>query len=268
MCVIFVSRIESLSMPDINQSPPAENPAVSAVKVVDKRHGVMAAISVLLSLFIMTTLLTELTRRASTVDNLTVSVSALKQEMADSIFRGEQIDKIRLKLDDEKLSLQNAKDDLINGNRRYLNPIDYGRVSGSELISVYLYSLLFDFGSFFAHDTALALSMVLAGYVGCAVGMFRQNKRASVAETTIGMASGFVVFLSIKGGHGLIVTGLSHEMPRLNPYGCTLIALVVGLFTDKAYQLLSAMVDDFSARLRQDPNGVRPQEKNGAATKE
>jgi len=254
-------------MPDDDSASCSNNLVTDISTIRVKRHGLMAAASVLLSLFVMTSLLSELAKRSSTVDNLSLSVSALKQELADSVIRGDVVDDVRKMLDNEKNKLQSARNYYVGGDEENIPSYIKDLYKNEGVFGSFLYLMFVGIGSFLAHDTALAFTMILAGYVGCAVGMFRQNRQASIAETTIGMASGFIVFLSIKGGHGLILISVSQEMPRLNPYGCTLVALMVGLFTDKAYQVLSAMADDFLARLRQHHNVDQVSNRNDNETK-
>jgi hypothetical protein len=67
---------------------------------------------------------------------------------------------------------------------------------------------------------------------------------------SLGLASGFVVYLAIKGGKHVFLMQTQGEPATFNPYGSAFAGLLSGLFTEKAHQLLSTIIDDFAARLR------------------
>ena len=67
---------------------------------------------------------------------------------------------------------------------------------------------------------------------------------------SLGLASGFVVYLAIKGGKHLFLLQTSGEIVAFNPYGSAFAGLLSGLFTERAHEFLSMLMDDFLERLK------------------
>lgn len=65
----------------------------------------------------------------------------------------------------------------------------------------------------------------------------------------LGIATGFVVYLAIKGGKHVFLLQMQTEVVAFNPYGSAFAGLLAGMFTEKAYQLITIIVDDFADRL-------------------
>lgn len=113
-------------------------------------------------------------------------------------------------------------------------------------------------------DVLLALSVVCCGGIGAAVAGVRQHRgrssedRATESKSSpvvglfLGMAAGFIAFLFIKGGKFLfIVQGAEVSIP-INPYGSAFAGVLAGLFTERAYQVLSSVVDAATDRFAKD----------------
>lgn len=65
----------------------------------------------------------------------------------------------------------------------------------------------------------------------------------------LGLASGFIAFISLRGGRSVFMMELAGESPTFNPYSMAFIGLLVGLFSHKAWGLLSSLVDDLHGRI-------------------
>ena len=74
---------------------------------------------------------------------------------------------------------------------------------------------------------------------------------------SLGLASGFVVYLAIKGGKHVFLLQTQGELVAFNPYGSAFAGLLAGLFTERAHQVLSTIVDDFAERLRAASGGKK-----------
>lgn len=99
-------------------------------------------------------------------------------------------------------------------------------------------------------DQLLAFAILACGAIGSMVASLRAGQSMTLRAFVLGLASGFVVYLAIKGGKHLFLLQAQGELVAFNPYGSAFAGLLAGLFTEKAHQLLSAIVDDFVERVR------------------
>jgi len=128
-------------------------------------------------------------------------------------------------------------------------------------------------------DHLLAISIVCSAAIGAMIFIFRSraelkpsaesraeekpsaekstsHKNNSFSEIlftlgviTSGLATGFVVFLALKGGQNLFILSNSSVQISANPYTSALAGLLAGLFSDKAYKTLSKLVDELLSRV-------------------
>ncbi len=103
--------------------------------------------------------------------------------------------------------------------------------------------------SWLSTDYLLAIAIMSAAALGAIVVGLRSKAPTSIRDVGLGLASGFICFLAIKGGKHLFVLELGAEPISFNPYGAAFAGVLVGLFSERAYRLLSALVDDLSARV-------------------
>lgn len=99
-------------------------------------------------------------------------------------------------------------------------------------------------------DQLLAIAIMACGAIGAMITDLRGNGAMTLRALSIGIASGFVVYLAIKGGKHVFLLQSQGEVAAFNPYGSAFAGLLAGLFTERAHQILSTIVDDFAERLR------------------
>lgn len=98
-------------------------------------------------------------------------------------------------------------------------------------------------------DHLVAIALMCCGTIGAFIAAIRRNRHSKLHLVTMGAAAGFITFLVIKGGRYVFLLQLSGDVGSLNPYSCALAALIAGLFTDRAYLLLSDVVANFASRI-------------------
>lgn len=112
--------------------------------------------------------------------------------------------------------------------------------------SSFLYNPLYLMSS----DQLLALAIMSCGAIGALIAMLRSEHGTSGKVLVLGVAAGFVTYLAIKGGKHLFLLQAQGELATFNPYGSAFAGLLAGLFTDKAYALISMLVDEFVDRIK------------------
>ena len=100
-------------------------------------------------------------------------------------------------------------------------------------------------------DHLLALSIITCGAIGALIGSIRSERRLTFKYLSLGFSSGFVTFLAIKGGKHIFLISSGADSAFFNPYSSAFAGLLAGLFTERAYQLLSTVVDQLAKRLEQ-----------------
>ncbi len=104
-------------------------------------------------------------------------------------------------------------------------------------------------------DQLLAIAIMACGAIGSMITALRSDRDMTLQALSLGIASGFVVYLAIKGGKQVFLLQTQGEIVAFNPYGSAFAGLLAGLFTERAYQIISTIVDDFAERLRAASNG-------------
>ena len=104
-------------------------------------------------------------------------------------------------------------------------------------------------------DHLLASSTISCSALGAMIFGLRSGARMNVRTLTSGLATGFIVYLALKGGqHLFLLTTPGVRIPS-NPYSSAFLGLLAGLFSDKAYKVLTSLVDDLASRVENATNG-------------
>ena len=98
-------------------------------------------------------------------------------------------------------------------------------------------------------DYLLALAIMACSALGALVSGLRTKEPTSVRDLTLGIASGFVCYFAIKGGKTVFLLGSHADLIPINPYGSAFAGLLVGLFSERVYELLNILVQDLEKRL-------------------
>ena len=106
-------------------------------------------------------------------------------------------------------------------------------------------------------DQLLAIAIMACGAIGAMIGALRGVNGMTLRALSLGVASGFVVYLAIKGGKHVFLLQAQGEIVAFNPYGAAFAGILAGLFTERAHQVLSTIVDDFVERLRAASGGKK-----------
>ena len=106
-------------------------------------------------------------------------------------------------------------------------------------------------------DQLLAIAIMACGAIGAMITTLRGDGGMTLRALSLGVASGFVVYLAIKGGKHVFLLQAQGEIVAFNPYGGAFAGLLGGLFTERAHQVLSTIVDDFVERLRAASGGKK-----------
>ena len=99
-------------------------------------------------------------------------------------------------------------------------------------------------------DYLLALSIMTCSALGALIVGLRGSNPTSLKDVTLGIASGFVCYFAIKGGKYVFLLTTHSELVSFNPYGSAFAGLLVGLFSERVYGLLSMLVGDLEKRLQ------------------
>lgn len=127
--------------------------------------------------------------------------------------------------------------------QRQISKDRYERSSNFTSVSYEQFLLL-------SSDQLLAIAIMACAAMGAMIAALRGNGLMTLRALTLGIATGFVVYLAIKGGKHVFLLQMQGEIVAFNPYGSAFAGLLAGLFTEKAYQVLTTIVDEFADRLR------------------
>ncbi|SEO15042.1 hypothetical protein SAMN02990966_01185 [Rhodospirillales bacterium URHD0017] len=100
-------------------------------------------------------------------------------------------------------------------------------------------------------DEALFLALAIcSGAIGALIAGLRTVQFTLFRDLSLGIASGFIVYLGMKGGRHVFLLNATEGPTLLNPYAYAFAGILVGLFTERAYALLSSLIDELEHRLR------------------
>lgn len=92
--------------------------------------------------------------------------------------------------------------------------------------------------------------VIVSALLGAAVSSLRRFDNVTVRSILLGMAAGYTAMLVVRGGRALLVNQTSFEGYPLNIYGLAFAGLIVGMFTERAYELLSEVIASLEGRIR------------------
>lgn len=98
-------------------------------------------------------------------------------------------------------------------------------------------------------DQLLAFAVMACAAIGAMIAALRGNGLMTLRALALGIATGFVVYLAIKGGKHVFLLQMQTEIVAFNPYGSAFAGLLAGMFTEKAYQIINTFVDEVANRL-------------------
>lgn len=111
-------------------------------------------------------------------------------------------------------------------------------------------------------DHLLALAIVTSSALGAMIFGLRNGLNMSIRTITSGLATGFVVYLALKGGqHLFLITSPEVRIPA-NPFSSAFAGLLAGLFSDKAYRMLTLIVDNLASKVESSNASPAPQAQN------
>jgi hypothetical protein len=121
--------------------------------------------------------------------------------------------------------------------------------------------------AYFSSNLITAILIVCCGAIGAVVAGFRDERPATFRHLCLGVSSGFIVFLSIRGGQEVFLFQVSKEFMPVNPFSSGLVGLLSGLFSERFYALIRKMTDSVSDRLEKAIDGEdAPRPKNADNT--
>jgi len=101
----------------------------------------------------------------------------------------------------------------------------------------------------------LASLLLGSGVLGALISRIRQTTSYHLQDIItfqpllFGASAGFICFLVLRGGKSIFLLDYSAEIQQINPYSSAFAALLSGLFTDRAYKLLSLCVDALASKI-------------------
>lgn len=111
-----------------------------------------------------------------------------------------------------------------------------------------------------SNDALLALAVTFCGAIGAVVAGLRTQKFAGLANIALGLAAGFIAFLALKGGKSLFIIQVTTTQLPVNPYASAFAGILVGLFTERVYEVVSKLFDQAADRATgEDTNNTNPQ---------
>ena len=106
----------------------------------------------------------------------------------------------------------------------------------------------------------LALMVSACGGIGTLISMLRDESKQSSQQRQamdyaklfiLGLSTGFLVFFVVRGGKAVFLLQSDTVSFPTNPYTASLAGLIAGIFTDRAYKLLMAAVDQLADKIMQ-----------------
>jgi hypothetical protein len=99
-------------------------------------------------------------------------------------------------------------------------------------------------------DLLSALAALACAALGAGVTSLRYDGRLNFRPIFLGLATGFLVYLGVKGGRHVFLLTNASDVITLNPFSLSFAALIAGMFTERTFELLSALVDSLSNKIK------------------
>lgn len=100
-------------------------------------------------------------------------------------------------------------------------------------------------------DLLLSLVVILAGSIGAVVAAMRAGVLFTFRELGLGLAAGLITFLVIRSGRSIFIMQSSGVTFVLNPYASAFFGMAAGIFTDRAYRLLMAVISKLVGKIQE-----------------
>jgi hypothetical protein len=100
-------------------------------------------------------------------------------------------------------------------------------------------------------DLLLSLVVILAGSIGAVVAAMRAGVLFTFRELGLGLAAGLITFLVIRSGRSIFIMQTNGATFVLNPYTSAFFGMAAGIFTDRAYRLLMAVISKLISKIRE-----------------
>lgn len=121
-------------------------------------------------------------------------------------------------------------------------------------------------------DLLLSLIVILAGAIGAVIAAMRSGVLFTPRDLGLGLAAGLITFLVIRSGRSIFIMQASGVTFVLNPYASAFFGLASGIFTDRAYRLLMAVISKLIEKLQDafklDPAELQPPGKSATSPSE
>ncbi|EEX16684.1 hypothetical protein CSE45_3800 [Citreicella sp. SE45] len=99
-------------------------------------------------------------------------------------------------------------------------------------------------------DLILALLLASSAALGSLYAVLRAPNERYIKAFFTGIIAGFIAYLAIKGGRAVLFVETTVVSPLgFNPFSMAFVGVIVGLFTEKAYSVLSDLADEAGERL-------------------
>jgi hypothetical protein len=176
---------------------------------------------------------------------------------ADNVFSEDQNRPYRelqmlhkLRVDADLLVASGAKTgrDTIDGVRGRLLAIDEQDAETDEAPDGGIGGLLTI--RFYSSDLLLSFVVITAGCIGAILAAMRSQNVFTLRDLGLGLGAGFITFLVIRSGKSIFLLDPGGPIFVLNPYTSAFFGLAAGLFTERAYQLFTELLDEMIRRLR------------------
>lgn len=107
-------------------------------------------------------------------------------------------------------------------------------------------------------DLLVGILVISCGAIGSIFAESRSSNKNILKPVLHGLMAGFVAFLVLKGGRFLFVVDFTaFQSTFVNPYAAAFAGVLAGLFTEKAYEILSSIVDDVANRTKTPQNSSK-----------
>ena len=99
-------------------------------------------------------------------------------------------------------------------------------------------------------DLLLSFVVVVAGCIGAIIAAMREDVGLTFQDLGLGLGAGLITFLVIRSGRAVFLLNPGGATFVLNPYTSAFFGLAAGLFTERAYSLLTKLIDETIRRLQ------------------
>lgn len=106
-----------------------------------------------------------------------------------------------------------------------------------------------------SNNMLIAFITIACCGIGASFSSIRAKSATPLSSTFMGFIAGFVVFLVLKGGKTIFIVNSSEVTHLVNPYNSALAALIVGMFTERAYLILERVVGELARRIEEVAHG-------------